>query len=347
MDKNKRVAGYMLFGLGFFILWFLFKLGGIPNIGKALVSTTVDVLLSMISMAFTVEVLLTSFIYKQRYGTFSAAFVALILVTGTALILAQLAIMDTSLFAYRRNIAKYQEHYFYWFWSDLIFGSYFLVTFLCLTGMAIRMAIDRISSERRLHMAEIEMVASELQGLKHQINPHFIFNTLNTIYYKIDKTNAPARMALDQFSSLLRYLLYESNGPTVCIEKELGFLRNYIEVQQQRLNPGCFVEVCGFEDLHGFDIPANLLLPIVENCFKHLAEPAGGHAFVRIQATHKAGSFSFQTENSAQNPPKPEGKGIGIDNVRRRLDLLYKDKYSYEVIPGQNKFSTSLCIAIT
>jgi hypothetical protein len=347
MSKRNRIRGYMIFAAGFFFVWFLFKLGGNPDIGKSALATAVDVFLSMAATILTVEYFVPAFFYKRRYGLFSLLFGIVLLTAGSVIIGCQLALMGGSIFAYHRNMIKYHEHFFYWFWSDLICGSYFLVAFLCLAGMAIRVALDRISRDRQVQVLETEKALAELTMLKHQINPHFIFNTLNTVYYRIDKNNVGARQILEQFSALLRYQLYESNDPEVRIEKELNFLRSYIGVQQQRLNQTCAVNVSGFEDLTGFAIAPNLLLPIVENCFKHISFADDGNCFILIRAERKADAFEFTTENTAQHCEDGHGPGIGLDNVKRRLELLYKGRYSYRILKEEYKFSTFLSISIT
>jgi hypothetical protein len=346
MGRFKRNRSYVLFGVGFFIVWFLFKLGGMPDIGKAVASTAIDVTLSMSAMILTVEVLAPAFARKQGYFRFCLLCGALVLVAGSAIIFSQLALMGSSVFAYQKNIAKYQEHFFYWFWSDLIFGSYILVAFLCLTGMAVKMAFDRIRSSRQMEMLESENIRAELMMLQHQVNPHFIFNTLNTIYYKIDRANTGARQILEQFSELLRYQLYESNGPFVYIENELRFLHSYIGVQQQRFNHDCAIEVSGFEALNGFQIAPYLLVPIVENCFKHVKSLKDGTSIISIRGELDGNTFKFYTENSSCAPENPGVPGIGIENLRRRLELLYNERYSFQTIREQHMYKTYLSISI-
>lgn len=346
MSKRNRIRGYVIFAAGFSFVWFLFKLGGNPDIGKSVLSTAIDVIFSVTGMIVTVEYLVPAFFYKLRYRSFCLLFGIVLLIAGSIIIWSQLAVMGTSIFAYHRNMVRYQEHFFYWFWSDLIFGSYFLVAFLCLTGMAIRVALDRIARDRQVQLLEKEKARSELMMLKQQINPHFIFNILNTVYYRIDKSNIAARQILEQFSGLLRYQLYESNDPAVRIEKELDFLRNYIEVQQQRLNQTCSVNVSGFEDLTGFTIAPNLLLPIVENCFKHVSDADNGSSFIEIRAERKGDAFEFFTANTARDYEDQHAPGIGVDNVKRRLELLYKNRYSYRNTRERDIFSTFLSISI-
>ncbi len=142
---------YFFFALIFFVFWFFFKVGGMPDLSKALLSTFIDVALGMITLLVTVEILLPRLVYKKKFGFFIFYFLLIIFLIGTGIILSQLQLLNSSLFAYPKNIAKYQEHYFYWFWADLIFGSYFLVFFISSVGAAIRFAFDRVKA---LNVAE-------------------------------------------------------------------------------------------------------------------------------------------------------------------------------------------------
>src|SRR4029077_15970578 len=106
-------------------------------------------------------------------------------------------------------MARHKQHCFYWFWADLIFGSYFLVFFISATGTAIRFAFDKLKAANTIGQLEKDKTTAALAALKNQIHPHFLFNALNTIYYKIERTNTDAREIFQNFSDILRYQLYE------------------------------------------------------------------------------------------------------------------------------------------
>jgi hypothetical protein len=130
MRIGSRGLYYGFFGLLFFLFWLLFKVGGMPVIPLALLSTTIDVGLSMGALVITVEILLPRLIYRKKIVLFCAFFGALVLLDGTLIILSQLRLLGRSLSGYQADIAHYQQHYFYWFWADLVFGSYFMVFFI-------------------------------------------------------------------------------------------------------------------------------------------------------------------------------------------------------------------------
>ncbi|MEO8404526.1 MAG: histidine kinase, partial [Chitinophagaceae bacterium] len=262
---------YTAFILIFSLFWLLFKIGGIANIQQAAESAAIDMAVCIAAMLFTVRILVPRLFNTHWYWSFAVSFLLLIFFGGSIIILLQLKMEGSSLGAYQDNVAR-SKHYFYWFWSDLIFGSYFLVFMIATGGAAIRFAFDRLHALNHVKQLEKEKLQSELDRLKNQINPHFLFNALNTIYYKIDRTNQPARETLQQFSKMLRYQLYECEKPSIELEQELRFLLSYIELQKERMNDNYRLEYKGFDKVSGLSIAPFLLLPIIENCFKHVSQ---------------------------------------------------------------------------
>src|SRR5471030_3417288 len=133
-----------------------------PDFKQAIPSTAIDVIFSVIALFITVKILLPKYIYKEKYLVFSIMFLVLVLFFGSIIILSQLKLLGSSVFSYKKNIVKYYEHFFYWFWSDLIFGSYFLVTFISLLGCSIRLAFDRVIEGKKMETLEKEKLLSEL-----------------------------------------------------------------------------------------------------------------------------------------------------------------------------------------
>jgi two-component system, LytTR family, sensor kinase len=325
IGNRRRVTNYLLFTIFFSILWFLFKLGGIPDFKQAIPSSMIDVTICVAALLISSEYLLTKYVYRKKYFRFFVSFLSLILFAGSGIILAQLALMGTSIFSYPKMVAKYRNHYVYWFWSDLVFGSYFLVAFISTAGCSIRLAFDRLVAERKAEEIGKEKIRAELDSLKNQINPHFLFNALNTIYYQIDKTNLDARKILEQFSSLLRYQLYECGNNEVPIEREAEFLSNYIDLQRSRFAGTCKIESAGLSQIKGFSIPPYLLSPLIENCFKHVSGAPGSESFIDIKCLYKDDWFSLEATNSVSGKLGKAAGGIGLNNVRKRLALSYPD----------------------
>lgn len=190
---------------------------------------------------------------------------------------------------------------------------------------------------------EIEKLNTELEYLKAQLNPHFLFNSINTIYFQIDKQNASARETLNKFSDMLRYQLYECNGHEIPVEKEIGYLKNYVELQRLRKDENYTIEFSCAQDLINFKLPPLLLLPFVENAFKHVSHFSDRKNIITI-AVSKAGNLFrlsvINTKDSAQK--SSENGGIGLKNVKRRLELLYKDRYLLDIVNSTESFEVNL-----
>jgi hypothetical protein len=186
--------------------------------------------------------------------------------------------------------------------------------------------------EKTSRILEKEKLAAELNFLKAQINPHFLFNSLNTIYsLAIQKSDETGKVVL-KLSDLLDYILHENTHPTVALSKEIKYIRNYIELEQVRYGDRFTSRLHVTGPVGAYTIPPMLLLPFVENSFKHGIHDSLGGAWLEIKIQLEDGILSFSIENSKMTPTssRQASKGIGLKNVRRRLDLLYGQDYVLE-----------------
>lgn len=339
-------AYYYVFAAVFFIFWFLFKVGGVPDIPRALLSTLIDVCTGMAALLLTVELLLPRLVYRHKYGQFSLFYLLVIITCGSIIILSQSTLDGSSILEYSANVAKSPKHYFYWFWADLIFGSYFLVFFISSAGAAIRFAFDRVQALNTVEKLEKEKILAELDLLKSQVNPHFLFNALNTIFYKIERANQPARETLERFSKMLRYQLYECSSEYIEIEKELEFLASYIELQKERLNGNYRIEYRGFDEIKQLKISPFLVMPIVENCFKHISNHGDKENYIFIDCKQEGGYFLIATSNTVNTTTSKEKGGIGLQNTARRLQLVYPGAHELKTGKKDNTFEASLKIKL-
>ncbi|MFM9837501.1 MAG: sensor histidine kinase [Cyclobacteriaceae bacterium] len=336
----KKHIYYSAFGAIFFAFWFLFKVGGFVDIPISLLSTLFDVAATMTALIVTVELLLPRLVYKKKYAQFFISYLVIVFLGGATIILTQLELLGQSLFTYQKH--SEQEHYFYWFWADLIFGSFTLVFFITSVGVAIRLAFDRLKESNKAEQLTKEKALTELELLKEQINPHFLFNALNTIYYKIDRNNTEGRETLQRFSNMLRYQLYECNKLLVEIENELSFIKSYIELQKERLNKNYTVNYTGFEEIKGVLVSPFLLLPLVENCFKHVSDYPEKENNITINCKLEKDIFWFTTLNTKASDQVSKESGIGLANIKKRLQLIYPNKYELEIKNTVELFSVKL-----
>ena len=193
---------------------------------------------------------------------------------------------------------------------------------------------------------EIERLSSELDYLKAQINPHFVFNSINTVYFQIDKQNVDARDSLSAFSDLLRYQLYECNGNEIAIEKEIVYLQNYIELQRKRKDENYNISFVAGDNLNGFTISPLLLIPFVENAFKHVSHYSCGNQ-VRIMARRRNDIFELSVFNTKEQKAVRNGhEGIGLKNAKRRLELLYKNRHKLMIDDDGDSYEVNLSLKI-
>ncbi|MET0461789.1 MAG: histidine kinase, partial [Chitinophagaceae bacterium] len=184
---------------------------------------------------------------------------------------------------------------------------------------------------------------AELNFLKSQINPHFLFNSINTVYFLIDKQNQQARDSLHKFSEMLRYQLYELNGSRVPIEKELRYLKDYIHLQKLRKDELYDVSFTHSAALHSFSIEPLLLIPFIENAFKHVSAYSDKPNFIHIDIDYKDRCLLLKIENSTEAKVSADPhSGIGLKNVKRRLELLYPETHQLNIHHTKDSFRVEL-----
>jgi two-component system, LytTR family, sensor kinase len=211
-------------------------------------------------------------------------------------------------------------------------------------AFALALQLSRAWYEQREHIRkiEIEKLNTELDYLKAQINPHFLFNSINTIYFQIDKHNALARETLSAFSQMLRYQLYECTGNQINIEKEISYLKNYVELQRHRKDQNYKISF-RHENTNGFQIAPLLLIPFVENAFKHVSHLAHGNE-IDISLIRNNGTFVAKIVNTCDDRIEKSDSeiGIGLKNAKRRLELLYPLKYKLYIKKDIKTFEVNL-----
>ncbi|MFD2933146.1 sensor histidine kinase [Spirosoma flavum] len=210
-----------------------------------------------------------------------------------------------------------------------------LFTILLVLGISTSLALlQKWQNDANLRLAlEQAKTTSELSFLKAQINPHFFFNTLNNIYALTLLDVETAREALHRLSRMMRYVLYETQTGTTLLSKELAFVSDYIQLMQLRLTDKVTVTLDSPDPLHDRPIAPMLLLPFVENAFKH-GVSALQPSQIRITIQQQQNQLLLDVRNTLfmdKTPSLEVGNGIGLTNTRRRLDLLYPDRYVLQI----------------
>lgn len=223
------------------------------------------------------------------------------------------------------------------------FYNFSIVLFYLAFAIAIYLSKQWYTQRELLRQIQLEKLNTELEYLKAQMNPHFLFNSINTIFFQINKENTEARETLGKFSDMLRYQLYECNSPEIAIEKELAYLKNYVELQKLRRNPNDIIEFIVNDELRSFSIPPLLLIPFIENAFKHISNFTDKPNEVHIRLEKSGNELHLHVLNSADGSVKENG-GIGLKNVTRRLELLFAGRYLLDVKREVDSFTITLTL---
>jgi len=226
------------------------------------------------------------------------------------------------------------------------FYNFSISLFYMAFSLALFLSKEWYFQRERLRELEVEKLNTELEYLKSQINPHFLFNSLNTIFFQIDKANIDARNTLTKFSDMLRFQLYECNGHEMVLEREIHYLKNYVDLQRLRRDDKYTIEFSTSGDSREFKCAPLLLMPLVENAFKYLSHFPEGNNRVMINISNDAKSMEVRIVNTKETrvTVQKEIGGIGLRNLKRRLELQYPGKYELEINDGREEFEVVLRI---
>jgi sensor histidine kinase YesM len=223
--------------------------------------------------------------------------------------------------------------------AGISFSLLLVIAYAILRGNQLLQAyVDQKTKTQQIANIQME---TELKFLKAQFHPHFLFNALNTIYFQIDEANEAPRKSIEQLSELLRYQLYDVNQ-RVSVEQELHFILTYVDFQKVRMNESLRLYIHFDPSLDGRKIHPLLLFPLVENACKYI----GGNYMMKLEAYKENNALCFRVENSIPPDIKPVSRsgGVGLENLRRRLDLLYAGKYRLELNRTEQSFTANLII---
>ncbi|MFZ5972611.1 MAG: sensor histidine kinase [Bacteroidota bacterium] len=235
-----------------------------------------------------------------------------------------------------------QDSFFYLPKIIKMFAAIYPATFV---AVAIKLLKYWYANQHAQQVLIQEKLQAELKFLKTQIHPHFLFNTLNNLYALTLKKSDMAPGMVLKLSELINYMLYECKGDEVLLSKEIKFIRNYVDIEKMRYGDKLEVDIHVNGEQADRKIAPLILLPFVENCFKHGASEGLEQAWVKIDVDVQPDSVVFKVENNkATGPEKGNGEGIGIQNVKRRLDLLYPGRYDLKMIKGEETFLVILTI---
>lgn len=242
---------------------------------------------------------------------------------------------------------------------DFIFPGYYFISYyefidilkftLSFIGISTLFKLSRgwfqmLEAENRIMRLESENLSSELKTLKDQLNPHFLFNSMNNIHAMAIKSADKTQALVRHLSDLLRYTLYETSEDFVPLENEVNFLKNYIELQRVRIESNVELNLIIKGELKNKTIAPLLLMPLIENAFKHGMKGDIEDTFVRVEISCESQICIIIENNNGEVSNYSIASGIGLKNVKRRLELLYPDQHIFNIHSEGKTFKVELIL---
>ena len=233
-------------------------------------------------------------------------------------------------------------------WGASFANNFRFILFTFIGFAVVKLFFDYMQLRFEGQQLRLEKKQGELVFLKSQINPHFLFNTLNNIYSLSQYQPQLVSESILRLSKILRYTLYETDSALITIEKEIKIVNDYIDLEKLRYDQTVPIDFTFEIDDHSQMIPPLLLLPLIENAFKHGISQSRGNRFLHVTLSVIQNQLSFLVENStpACSPHQPITENIGLTNIRRRLNLLYRE---FNLVTRQDgwKFTAALTINLS
>ncbi len=334
---------HIVFWAGYHLFWsVLFSPKNLFSTGNALL-----MLVSSLGYAAgaypNVYYLIPAYLKRRRYFQYILSFLVCVLIASLLSGLGYYIVL--SFFNESWQIAAWFKGTYSEFLGIMVCNAFTAVVAV----MIVKLAKDYLKDQKRTQALEKEKLETELKFLRSQFNPHFLFNTINSIHFLIEKDSKMATATLSKFSDLLRYQLYECNEPQIPLKKEVHYLANFIALEKLRVNKNVSVALDVSENVNGAQIAPFILMPFVENAFKHVSKGKQQENYIRISLAQREKQIQFTVENS-QEPAEPKARdavyygGIGLTNVKRRLDLLYPQQHALQISSQNETYSVELTI---
>lgn len=327
---------HILFWLVYYVGWVQVYRGFYENFGDLLLVTLIYALAHASLFYLTQYLFIPRLLKRDKVYMFVLAFVVLMLVITVGMYGAISWIIGP-ITAFGVDMWP--------FMGTLALSNIFMTAVL----ISVKGFLDYLRNVRYQEQKEKQRLESELQYLKSQVNPHFLFNTINSVYVLIKQDPEKASDTLIKLSDLLRTQLYDFGAEKIRIEQEIEYLENYIELERLRKGKKLLFEMKKDNDLNGFYIAPLMLLPFLENCFKHVSSGEAEDRKIRISLKRNQIRFFaefFNTKDSSGAFKSLAPGGIGLKNIRRRLELLYSGAYTLDINDQPDSFTVNLSLKI-
>lgn len=325
---------HFIWWLGLYIFWIMIFQKRAFSFSTTVTIQFCYLLFIAANFYFNIYYTVPKFLYKKKYFAFIALFLAGIFIAALL----------------RVPLATYLNYHFFLAGKpqpatfDLFINSLLNIFIWVVCLVAGKLIIDRFRFQQYIDEMARQKEQAELDFLNAQFNPHFLFNSINSIYGHIDKQNTIARNMLLTFSEMLRYQLYDCNSNTIDIEKEMKYIKNYVALQKERKDDNLIINLCIDGNIKGITIAPLLFIAFIENSFKYVSNAEETENRIDISLRKEKDALLFRCYNTKEINFKNniQHKGIGINNAKRRLQLLYPDKNSLTIIDDKNFYEVNL-----
>jgi len=337
LHKTARIALHLVFWFcAWFFFFFYYKRYSEVN-SYTLLASFINLVVAIATVYTFNYYLIPKILLKNQWKKFIAfAFVAIVLffyieLLLTLFLVVKLLYAGQSLFPEMVDVVM------------LLFNMFFVV----FIAIAIKFYKRWSEIDIREQKVQKEKVEAELQMLKTQINPHFLFNTLNSIYVLAMKNSEQTANMVMKLSEILDYILYKIDSPRIAISAEIQIIENYIALEKIRFTNRVNLSLSSDFKSEDIQIPPMLIIPFIENAFKHGVAKSLEKSWVKISIQEADQMMNIAVSNSkGQNSTKSETGGIGLVNVRKRLDILYRDSYKLDISEKINSYDVFLSIPL-
>lgn len=302
---------------------------------RHVLDTASQILMQMAAVYFIIYYLLPRLVHKEKYIRFFISMVVTILSAALLLTAIQLAYL-TTVFHFNHPTGV------------LVTGICAIIDLAPIVIMFVVIVLIHYfyTKDKTNKLIEKERLESELNFLKAQINPHFLFNALNSIYVLMKEDVKLAETTLLRFSSLLRYQLYECNLNTTSLESEVEFLKNFIALEKVRTGENLDIRFHVPEHIPYLQMTPFILIPFVENAFKHVSHFKSEPNSILILIEINGQQLTLNVQNTFDHQLNQNGNGIGLQNVKRRLELLYPNAHTLNISQDEKFYIVDLTLEI-
>lgn len=340
---------HLPFWFAYHVMWWTLTIGSLSAVFNNIFFSpyAVKFLFSLILQAagvyFNLYFLIPKYLERGRYIPYITLLLLTILCTAALIVTGYYATEQWSGKTFQELFKMNRDSYMHIFKVNSLPSTVASMTL----AMSVKLAKNWIQTKQKEQLLEKEKLETELKFLRSQFNPHFLFNTINSIFVLIHKNPDLASEALAKFSELLRYQLYECNEHEIPLRQEIGYLKNFIELEKLRQdssNLDVTIQVAHPPELN---IAPFILIPFVENAFKHVSQGKNRKNWIKANVSFSQHHLHFTIENSV-TPQASVSKellpyrGIGLKNVQRRLDLIYPGQHVLAIEHDTKQFKATL-----